>query len=229
MTTIDRASVDHVLTTTRAVRRRLDLSRSVPDDVISECISIATQAPNGGNVQAWRFLVVTDSGKRKALAEIYRHVLEPYMDVSGKLMGKRAQDAYSDPGVRLLGDNLHRVPVHIIPCSLGKPDSQIQAFKDVGAPIKLTKEYAVGSFYASLYPAAWSLMLALRARGLGSSLITLQLNAADECAQILDIPPTVTQGGLLPVAYFTGDDFKPGIRRPHQEVIYWDTWGEKRI
>lgn len=81
------------------------------------------------------------------------------------------------------------------------------------------------SLYGSILPAAWSLMLALRARGLGAAWTTLHLRYEREVATLLSIPPTITQAALLPVAYYTGDDFKPATRIPARQVTYWETWG----
>src|SRR5205085_8281003 len=69
---MDIATVDRVLTTTRVVRRRLDLSRPVERDVVERCIDDAFQAPTGSIAQGWHFVVVTDAAKRAALADLYR-------------------------------------------------------------------------------------------------------------------------------------------------------------
>jgi nitroreductase len=206
VTELDRATVDHLLSTTRAVRKRLDLTRPVPSELIEECLRLAVQAPTGSNRQGWHWLVVTDAAKRAALADLYRRSFAPYI-------GERRRDHVSrvaDSAI-YLADHLHEVPVHVIPC--------IEDY---------TKGQAHAGVFGSIYPAVWSLQLALRSRGLGSVLTTLHLVYEAEAAELLGIPDGVLQVALLPVAYFTGDDFKPAQRRPVEELTYWDEWGGTR-
>jgi nitroreductase len=215
VTTLDRATVDHLLTTTRAVRKRLDLSRPVEPEVIEECLRLAIQAPTGGNSQGWRWIVVTDPEKRAALADSYRKVWGPYIAASraaapdASPQQQRVQDSAT-----FLADHLHEVPVHVIPCiygSLGGGD--------------LTD---VAGLFGSIYPAVWSFQLALRSRGLGSAFTTLHLPFAPAAAELLGIPETVVQTALIPVAYFKGDDFQPAKRRPVEEITYWNGWKQPR-
>jgi nitroreductase len=205
-----RAAVDHVLRTTRAVRRRLDLDRPVPREIVLECLRLAVQAPTASNAQDWRWLVVTDPDKRAKLAELYA--------ASGAGYLAAARERATDPQtVRVyesalaLTETLHRVPVHVIPCIERRVD---------GAP-----EIVVASAYGSILPATWSFLLALRARGLGSVWTTLHLARAAEAAELLGIPDGVTQVALLPVAYTVGADFRPATRPPVEQITYWDTWG----
>jgi nitroreductase len=205
-----RAAVDHVLGTTRAVRRRLDLDRTVPREVVLECLRLAVQAPTASNAQNWRWLVVTDPAKRAALAQLYA--------ASGTdVLAARAASATDDQTRRVyesalaLTATLGRVPVHVIPCIEQRVD---------GAPTIVT-----ASVYVSILPAAWSFILALRSRGLGSVWTTLHLAREAEAAELLGIPDNVTQVALLPVAYTLGTDFVPAARRPVEQVTYWDTWG----
>ena len=213
---MDRASVDELLTTTRAVRKRLDLDRPVPPEVIDECLELAIQAPTGSNAQGWRFVVVTDADKREALAEIYRRGWNAvYGGADESLTGVRpeylAQQRRVLASADYLSENLHRVPVHVIPCVLGRLGEGEAAAMWAG-------------FLGSVFPAVWSFQLALRSRGLGSVLTTLHLFGETEAAEILGIPDTVTQVALLPVAYTKGTDFKPATRRPAREITYWNGW-----
>jgi nitroreductase len=213
--------IDHLLTTTRSVRKRLDLTRPVPPEVIERCIEIATQAPSGSNRQPWHFLIVTDPAKRTGLAELYQRAFDTYLRGRGQAppdMRPSAPSATTQRRVtssaNYLARHLHEVPVHIIPCIEGRVEHR-PPFEQAG-------------HYGSILPAVWSLMLALRARGLGAAWTTLHLPFEKEAAQLLGIPETITQAALLPVAYFTGDDFHPAERIPAREVTYWEGWGQRR-
>ncbi|BBZ24197.1 nitroreductase family protein [Mycolicibacter hiberniae] len=210
-------SADEVLTTTRSVRKRLDLDKPVPRDVLMECLEIALQAPTGSNAQGWQWMFVTDPVKKQALADIYRANALPYLN--------RAMPDYGDGDVRSermghigdsakhLAENLQDVPVMLIPCLEGKPENGSLGLS--------------ASFWASLFPAAWSYCLALRNRGLGSCWTTLHLlgDGERQAAEVLGIPyENYSQGGLFPIAYTKGTDFKPAKRLPAEQVAHWDTW-----
>jgi nitroreductase len=211
---IDLATADRLLTTTRAVRRRLDLDRPVERDVLLECISIAQQAPTGGNSQRWSFVVVTDAGKRARIAELYREATGDSFAVSREraLRKGNAQTARVYDGAAYLADVLDRVPVHVIPC--------IQGSLAGADPLNA----AAAGLYGSIVPAAWSFVLALRARGLGSAWTTMHLRREREVAELLGIPGDVTQVALLPVAHYTGETFSPAERPPPETVTHWDGW-----
>lgn len=209
---MDLATVDHLLTTTRAVRKRLDFTRPVEPAVIQECLEIAIQAPAGRNIPRYHFVVVTDAAKRRGLADLYRK------DFYERYVPERRQDTARDPrfydSACYLAERLHEAPVHIIPC--------------VQSRVEQRGPFAQASMYGCILPVAWSLMLALRARGLGSAWTTLHLMHEKEAAALLDIPEDVTQTVLIPVAYFTGDDFKPAKRIPSRDRTYWNAWGQTR-
>jgi len=213
--------VDHLLMTTRSVRKRLDLTRPVEPEVIEQCIEIATQAPTGSNRQGWHFMVVTDPAKRKGIADLYQKAFNVYLRGREQApTAPRANEPNATTQRRVtssaiyLAQHLHEVPVHIIPCYEGRVETE--------------PAFAQASFYGSILPAAWSLMLALRARGIGSAWTTLHLPYEKEAAQILGIPDHITQSALLPVAYFTGEDFLPAERIPARNVTHWDGWGQQR-
>lgn len=206
---MDIATVDELLSTTRSVRKRLDLTRPVGRDVILECIRLAMQAPTASNAQDWRWLVITDPEKRAAIAEIYRGIGAQYL--------AQAADTATDPqtrrvyqSARTLTDTLARVPVHVIPCLTQRIDT--------------AEPGIAAAAWASIIPAGWSFLLALRSRGLGSVWTTMHLFKEYEVAELLGIPPTVTQAALFPVAYTIGTDFRPATRPPAETVTYWDTW-----
>ena len=208
---MDIATVDELLTTTRSVRKRLDLNRPVGRDVILECIQLAMQAPTGSNAQDWRWLVITDARKRAAIADIYGSIGSEYLP--------ELVESEADPQTRRvyssalgLTDTLARVPVHVIPClerRFDRADLLIAA-----------------TAWASIIPAGWSFLLALRSRGLGSVWTTMHLAKERDVAELLGIPATVTQAALFPVAYTIGTNFRPAARPPAETVTYWDTWGQ---
>ena len=207
---MDLASVDELLTTTRAVRKRLDLSRPVSRDVILECIRLAMQAPTASNAQDWRWLVITDADKRAAIADIYRSIGAEYLaHAAATATDPQTQRVYQ--GAMGLTETLAKVPVHVIPCLEGRFDG--------------TNQLVAASAWASIIPAGWSFQLALRSRGLGSVWTTMHLAKEREVGEVLGIPATVTQAALFPVAYTIGNDFRPAVRPPAETITFWDTWG----
>jgi nitroreductase len=216
---MDLATVDRLLTTTRSVRKRLDLVRPVPPEKIEECLAIALQAPTGSNSQGWHFLVVTDGAKKAALGDLYRkafalYASRPEQPQYGGGDPRIAQMPRVRDSAQYLADHLHEVPAIVIPCVEGR--------------VETAGVLAQASIYGSILPAAWSFMLAARARGLGSAWTTLHLMYEKEAAQVLGVPAHVTQTALLPVAWFTGADFKPAERIPLSRVTHWNTWGTHR-
>ncbi|MCW5892960.1 MAG: nitroreductase family protein [bacterium] len=217
---MDLAVVDKLLTTTRSVRKRLDLSRPVDPAVIRTCLEIAMQAPTGSNVQGWHFLVVTDAGKRKAIAALYQQAFELYRANPDLRPTFPADDPRTQQLPRVidsadyLAHHLAEVPVHVVPCIEGRVEN--------GGVL------GQASVYGSILPAAWSFMLALRSRGLGAAWTTLHLMFEQDAAKILGVPDGVTQAALLPVAYYTGADFKPAKRANPGDAIHWDDWGNHR-
>jgi len=205
---LDLDTVDKLLTTTRAVRKRLDLTRPVELDVVLECLDLALQAPTGSNQQTWRWLVVTDPGVRVALADLYRNLPADRPPTRlGSVPPPEEQQARVTDSAGYLMQHLHEVPVLVVPC-----------VEDVGG---------AAGWAPSIYPAVWSFMLALRSRGLGSVLTTVHLYRQAEAAALLGVPAGFVQSCLLPVAYFTGDDFRPAERRPVEEVTFVDHWGRQ--
>jgi nitroreductase len=204
-------SFDDVLTTTRSVRKRLDLEKPVPREVLLECLELALQAPTGSNSQGWQWVFVEDADKRKAIADIYRTNANPYLDLPkpeyGDVRDEQTPRVYDS--AKYLNDHLHEVPVMLIPCLEGRPEG-------TGA-----------GFWGSLLPAVWSFMLALRSRGLGSAYTTLHLLGEGEkqTAELLGIPfDRYSQGGLFPIAYTKGTDFRPAKRLPAEQVSHFDSW-----
>ena len=205
---------DELLTTTRAVRKRLDLSRPVERALIEECIEIALQAPSGSNRQAWQWIPVDDPATKTAIAEQYRAVFDSFESRSGGYAAgdTRAErkDAVNASAVHLR-DHLHEVPVLLVVYQEGR-----------------IEELPLGShpgFWGSVVPAIWSFMLALRARGLGSVWTTMTCRREGDMASLLGVDHTAyTQIGMFPVAYTIGTDFKPAKRLPLDPIVHWDTW-----
>ena len=213
---IDVANADLLLTTTRAVRKRLDLTRPVEPEIVLDCLQIAVQAPTASNAQGWRWMVVTDPAKRAALADMYSRAGRAYLEAgaSGQLDDDPQRIRVYKSALYLV-DVLAEVPVHVIPCIEGR----------IGAPGNLSG----ASFYGSIMQAAWSFILALRARGLGTAWTSLHLQHEEEAAALLGIPyESVSQVALLPVAYTKGTNFKPAARAPVEEITFWDEWGTTR-
>ncbi|HVW81835.1 MAG TPA: nitroreductase family protein [Mycobacteriales bacterium] len=207
----DLAETDRLLSTTRAVRKRLDLDRPVERDVILECLRLAVQAPTQSNSQTWRWMVVTDQDKKDIVAEAYRKVGLGYLEqAAGSELDPQTRRVYESAVA--LARLLEKVPAMVIPCV--KKDYDPASGNAVAA-----------SVYGSIIPATWSFQLALRSRGLGSVFTTLHLFQEQVVAQALGIPDDVLQIALLPVAYTLGTDFKPAKRPPVEQITYWNQWG----
>lgn len=219
MTQLDVASIDHVLKTTRAVRKRLDLDRPVEPEVLIECLDIALQAPTGSNAQGWQWLIVTDADKKAKIGEYYK---TSWTDYSSQRPSSPSPGAKANPdqmrrvisSARYLAENMGNVPVLVIPCIRGRMEKSSVANQ--------------AGLYGSIIPAIWSFMLALRARGLGTSYTTLHLVYEKEVAELLGIPDDYTQAALIPIGYFTGDDFAPAERIPASQLTHWEAWGNKQ-
>ena len=211
-------STDELLTTTRSVRRRLDLTRPVPMELVRECLEIALQAPSGSNRQTWQWLVVTDADLRAAIGGLYANAVEKYLaspGAAGKLFAddpdRAAVQRRVGDSVAYLGKHMGDVPVLVIPAlrlgGSGRLPSGNQA-----------------SLWGSVLPAAWSYMLAARARGLGTAWTTLHLTHEREIAELLGLPDGVHQAALIPTAYFTGAQFRPAHRMPLDSVLHVNGW-----
>lgn len=209
-------STDEMLLTTRAVRKRLDYDRPVPESLLRECARFAVQAPTSSNHQAWHFVFVTERPKVEALAAIYRRASElnraRFMDNS---KARAATDAVwggqlarmIEAGVHLV-ENLHRVPAMLIPCAAGRSEEPRDVVEGAGSVVQ----------------AAWSFMLAGRERGLGTCWTTVHLVFEQEAAEVLGIPyEEVRQYALIPVAYTLGTDFKPAAR-DLDSVLSFNAW-----
>ena len=214
---------DELLTNTRSVRKRLDFSRPVEPELLRECLEIAVQAPTGGNRQNWHFIVVTDRQQIQALGKIYQKgwaiYLQQQTSIASAMQNKRmtpdriATLARVADSANYLAEHMHEVPAMLIPCGYGRADVDRQ-------PTNMQ-----AGWWGSLLPAAWSFMLAARARGLGTCWTTVHLYYEQEAAEVLGTPyEKVVQAALIPIAYTLGTEFKPGARIPLESILHWDKW-----
>ena len=207
---------DQLLSTTRAVRKRLDLTRPVPRSVIDECLALAVQAPSGSNRQAWQFVFVDEPAKKQALADLYGEVFDEYMNAPasaayqpGDVRAER-RDAVSASALHLR-QHFHEVPVLMLAYQEGRLD---------GEPVARQPGY-----WGSILPAVWSFMLALRARGLGSAWTTMTCRKEAEVAAVIGLDHTAyTHAGMFPIAYTIGTDFKPASRLDLDAITHWNSW-----
>jgi nitroreductase len=213
-------SPHELLTTTRAVRRRLDMARPVPADLIRECVATALQAPSGSNNLTMQFVVVTDAEKRAAIGELYRQCYEIYKGLDGIYVGsiekptddENAQQKRVQTSADFLGEHMGEAPVLVIACNAGG--------RVDGAPAM-----AAAASLGNVLPATWNFMLAARARGLGTAWTTLHLMKEQQVADIVGIPfERVQQVCLTPLAYTVGTDFRPALRPDPETIIHWDQW-----
>ena len=216
-------SNDELLSTTRAVRKRLDFDRPVSMDLIKECMELAIQAPTGSNAQGWQFVFVTDPDKRAAIGDYYQQAFSIYREMPVAIhklhadsddSSLTASQTRSASSADYLADNMGKAPVLMIPCIAGRTDN------DAGANV-LSQTATLGS----VIPAAWNFMLAARARGLGSAWTTLHLMHEKAIADLLGIPfDDFMQVALIPIAYTRGTEFKPAFRPPVETIMHVDSW-----
>lgn len=208
---------DEVLTTTRSVRKRLDLTRPVDRAVVTECLDIGFQAANGSNNQAWEWVIVDDAATRAKVADIYRAGMKHFVDMIqadpslylGRSTGRNTRQEQMGEAVAYLNEHMHKVPVLVIPMMHGRMEGKNIFYQ--------------ASQWGSIWPAIWNFMLACRSRGLGTSLTTVHLWKEKEMADLLGIPfDKFTQAGLIPVGYTIGDKFKRAERKPASEMIRWN-------
>ena len=209
---------DELLTTTRAVRKRMDFVRPIPDDIVLECLKVAQQAPTATNQQNWHFMVVTDAEQRRAIADLYRQGWDEYLRIPTGTLNltlddpeRAALQARVRDSAQYLVDHMHRVPAMVIPCVVGRTDAMAA--------------WEASTQWSSMMFATWSLMLAARARGIGSAYTCVHLLREREAAEVLGIPHDgVMHVGLIPLAYTLGERFRPALREPLADIVHWNRW-----
>jgi nitroreductase len=210
VTGFDLDEVDRLLTTTKQVRKRLDLTRPVPHELLLECIEIANHAPMGGNLERNRWMIIDDPATKAAIATRFAEVGRPYLAANSELRGDDRSQRVID-SAQFLVEHLADVPTLVLAMRLDRPPFD-------------RSQGEVAGYYGSVLPGVWSFQLATRARGIGSAWTTFHLEHETEIAELLGVPPTVTQVCLLPVGWFTGETFTPAPRRPAAEVTFLNTW-----
>ena len=214
-------SNDELLSTTRAVRKRLDFDRPVERETLMECLQLAVQAPSGSNALGWQFVFVTDPDKRARIGELYGQVFDLYREMpiaihhlhqDSQDTSLKASQTRSTSSAEYLAANMGRAPAMLIPCIAGRVDGSAGNFGQAAV-------------YGSILPAAWSFMIAARGRGLGTAWTTLHLMHEQEIAELLGIPfDDYMQVALIPIAYTIGTEFKPAYRPPLEDVAHFDQW-----
>jgi nitroreductase len=217
---------DQLLSSTRAVRKRLDLGREVPLDVLKECLNVAIQAPTGSNAQSWQFMLITDPEKKAKIGEFYRQAYEVYKTLPMSIHhlnqstgdnDMTASQGRSASSADFLGENMGKVPAMLIPMVAGRTDLPVPE----GMPAIVGQASQMGS----IIPAAWSFMLAARARGIGTAWSTLHLFYEREIAELLGVPyDDFMQIALIPIGYTVGTEFKPAYRPPLETVMHVNKW-----
>ncbi len=235
----DLAQTDRLLSTTRSVRKRLDLDRPVPTHLVEEALELAVQAPTAENEQNWRWLVLTEEGPRRKVADLFKVVWQFHRRQTGSRASRRMrhpQNRRIEDSVAALAETIGRVPVLVIPCVLGPPpdaaaeDASWQRWVKDASNAEDLQQIEFGStrvsrYYGSIYPAVWSLQLALRSRGLGSTMTLLHVPYGFRAAEELGIPKSVTQICMLAVGWTKGTDFRPAERIPARRLTFWNRWG----
>lgn len=212
-------SVDELLTTTRSVRKRLDLTKPVPPGLIRECLEIAVQAPTSSNLQNWGFIVVTDTAQRRAIAEVYRRTWDVIVTSAFAVANRFTHDPVRNRQQRKVSDSasylaahIGEVPVLVIPC-----------VELIDGDVRLTGENS-NKYWASIMPAAWNYMLAARSRGLGTTWTGVTVLADEEMRAILALPDNIYHATTIPTAYYTGTTFRRAKRLPLDDVLHHDRW-----
>jgi nitroreductase len=199
-----------VLSTTRAVRKRLDFDRPVERAIIDECLALAQQAPSASNSEPWRFVVVTDADAKARLAECYATGWAAYRKEIDEREGNEKTTRMLGSS-QYLADRFGEVPAMVLPCVVPRADAAASESQ--------------AALYGSIIQAAWSFQLAARVRGLGTCWTTLHLKRERDAAEALGMPyDDVQQIALITVGYTLGTDFKPARRAPLESIVRYERW-----
>ena len=204
-------SIHDAIHTLRAMRRLLP--DPVPEQEIRYVIESATQAASATNAQQWAFVVVRDAEQRRKVGELY-------VEIAEKLVRPATEEGGGIP------EDTRKVYLHAWKLAERMPEVPAMIIACMREPVAGEAASAHAAYYGSIFPAVQNLMLAARARGLGTTLTTLHLAEEKRLKEILAIPDSVQTVALIPIGYPTGK-WKTPVRRAVDEVTHWDRWGEQ--
>ncbi|MEJ6539706.1 MAG: nitroreductase family protein [Halioglobus sp.] len=211
-------SAEYILTTTRAVRKRLDFSKPVERELIEQCLEIALQAPNGSNMNTWKWIIVDDRDKIRKIAKIYDQAMDDYVTILGDATGDNYMGSHI-PGAENISESVDYLRKHLA-------EVPAIAFPLLAGRLEGASVFYQASLWGSILQSVWSFFLALRTKGMGSAWTTAHLFREQEIAALLGIPANYTQVGLFPIAYTLGTEFKKAWRSPVEDVLNWNTFKE---
>ena len=211
-------SAEYILTTTRAVRKRLDFSKPVERELIEQCLEIALQAPNGSNMNTWKWIIVDDRDKIRKIAKIYDQAMDDYVTILGDATGDNYMGSHI-PGAENISESVDYLRKHLA-------EVPAIAFPLLAGRLEGASVFYQASLWGSILQSVWSFFLALRTKGMGSAWTTAHLFREQEIAALLGIPANYTQVGLFPIAYTLGTEFKKAWRSPVEDVLDWNTFKE---
>ncbi len=203
------SNIFEIMRTMRAMRRLKP--DPIPDDLVRRLIEAAVSAPNPGNQQQWRFLVVSSPEVKLAVQHYYQRAFEEtvrkhYLETPPPLGVSQEQYLRQLNAVEYLTEHFHEAPVWLVACLIDGPNPG----RGAGAAI---------------YPAVQNILLAARALGLGATLTTRHLAYGSEVDRIFGLPTGAHSYAIVPIGYPVGR-FGPTRRAPLSEVVYGDQWGE---
>ncbi len=214
--------LDDALLTTRAIRRYTN--DPVTDQEVLHCLRAAQQAPSGGNVQPWQYLVLTDAEPKACVAELYRRAYDRYertlLATPQRFRTPEDEASWERTAAasRHLADHLAEAAAIVL---VLMPVIEWTPSDDEG-PMD------IGPLYASVYPAVQNLMLAARGLGIGTALTTVIRIHQAEALEALGVPPGLEIAALVPMGRPAGR-FGQARRKPAEAVTHWNRWGDKRM
>ena len=205
-------TTDEVLTTTRAVRKRLDFKRQVPIELIKDCLNLSLQSPTASGQALTHYVLLGDKEKKEKLATLYRKAFKIYQSQKKTVMthhpNQQAADRMAN-SAQYLAANMHKVPWLLIPVMVGRYKTSLEC----------------ASVYGSILPSVWSFMLAARERSLGTCWTTLHIMFEKEAAELLGIPfQKFTQVALIPIAFSKGTTFREAPRKNLDDFMHLNDW-----
>jgi nitroreductase len=232
------APILEVMRTMRAMRRLKP--DPVPRELLERLVQAATWAPSASNTQAYTYVIVTDRGQMRELAEPWRACVEFYQRTAVPPAGMdRGRFDRMLAASRDQAEHFAEVPALIVPCyELGPWQRQVErnvagvtrglaglGWRRSLALIRNSRRAVAITEAGCVFPGAQNLLLAARAHGLGAVLTTWHLEQEQEFKAILGIPGRVKTFCMIPLGWPAGR-FGEVSRRPVAEVIRYDRWSE---